>query len=335
MPADHNAAMSNPAVVFTAANQIPLLDVPMPPPSAGQIRVRTRVSVVSNGTESWVWRNEFSWSATPFPCVPGYQRVGVVEAVGTGVTDLQPGQVVMACNGSWDGPIKPFWGSHIAVANSQEVYPLPAGMDEIDAAGLVVAQVGYNAASRIQADVGAWVAVFGDGIIGQCGAQAARARGFKVVLIGRRRERLDLAAKHSADQVVDGREKDLPGAIRMAIGAKTVAGVIDTIQNVETQGRYLPLLENGKGQIVYSGFAPDNAWANMAKLQQQELTAHFVAGWNRPRMEATLALLASGRMRLAPLITHRVSWRDAVAAYEQMRDRSGPLMAIAIDWTGA
>ncbi len=326
--------MSNPAIVFTAANQVQLLDVPMPSPAAGQIRVRTRVSVVSNGTESWVWRNEFSWSATPFPCVPGYQRVGVVEAVGAGVTNVKPGQVVMACNGSWDGPIKPFWGSHIAVANSQEVYPLPAGMDETDAAGLVVAQVGYNAASRIQAETGAWVAVFGDGIIGQCGAQAARARGFKVVLIGRRPERLELAAKHSADLVVDGREQDLPAAVRAAVGAKTVAGVIDTIQNVETQGRYLPLLEHGRGQIVYSGFAPENAWADMARLQQQELTTHFVAGWNRPRMEATLALLAGGRMRLAPLITHRVPWREAVAAYEQMRDRSGPLMAVAIDWTG-
>ena len=65
----------------------------------------------------------------------------------------------------------------------------------MDAAGAVVAQVGYNAASRVAMQPGDWVVVYGDGIIGQSAAQAARARGARVILVGHRAERVALAAQ--------------------------------------------------------------------------------------------------------------------------------------------
>jgi 2-desacetyl-2-hydroxyethyl bacteriochlorophyllide A dehydrogenase len=313
----------------------------MPPPAPGEVQIRTEFSVVSTGTERWAFRRLFTWADTPFPCVPGYQRVGTVTDVGEGVTGISPGQRAMATVGAWDGPVRPHWGSHIALANSpgREVFPLPPETEPLDAAGAVVAQVGWNAASRLALKPGEWVLVYGDGLIGQCAAQAARARGFRALLVGRHDDRLRLAALHSADAVVCSRERPVADAVRAITGTATVAAVLDSVQSKEAQREYAPLLPTGgsgtAGQIVYCGFTPGTVWADMALLQQRELTAHFVSGWTRSRMEATLELMAAGQLRVAPLLTHRTPYTDAPALYRLLVEKSSPFLGLALDWRSA
>src|SRR3954469_25999459 len=175
--------MKIPAVVFTAPGRIEIRDIPIPPPAPGRVRVRSEWSTISAGIEGWACRDRFTWQRTRYPCVPGYQRVGVITAVGDGVDGWRIGERVVATTGAWDGPVAPFWGAHVAEADTAagELWRLPPEVDPLAASALVVAQVGWNAASRIR-DLapGEWVAVWGDGLIGQCAAQAARARGARV-----------------------------------------------------------------------------------------------------------------------------------------------------------
>jgi 3-hydroxyethyl bacteriochlorophyllide a dehydrogenase len=330
--------MRTQAVVFTRASEAILLEIEMPPPGPGQVQVRTACSIISAGTEGWAFRNLFTWAATPFPCVPGYQRVGTITALGAGVEGWQVGEQVMATTGQWEGEIKPFWGAHLALANTSagELYRLPEGTDPVDASGAVVAQVGYNAAGRAFVNPGDWAAVYGDGLIGQSAAQAARARGLRVILVGHRPERLSLAAEHSADAVINNRLEDVETVMGEHTGGKPVAVVLDSVQTEAAQREYMPLLEHARGQIVYCGFTPGTAWADMGLLQQRELTAHFVSGWNRARMEATLRLMAAGKMRLRPLLTHSVSWARGPEMYRMIQEKSAPFLGIALDWeTGA
>lgn len=337
MSKDQGRERAEPAVVFTAVNTAPIADVPMPPPRPGEIQVRTHRSSISVGTEGWILRDLFTWSPTPYPCVPGYQRVGAVTAVGEGVTGWRVGERAMAVGGDWEGAIASFWGGHVAAANVPErmAFHLPERVSESAAACLVVAQVGYNAASRPALAEGDWVVVFGDGLIGQFGAQAARARGAKVILAGHREERLKLAAAHSADATLDTRAPAFEAEVLAHTGGRKVTAVIDTVQTEAAQLQYLPLLEPAAGQIVYSGFAPGKAWADMGLLQQRELTAHFVAGWNRPRMEATLRLLAEGRMKVEPLVTHRAPFEEAPRLYDMILRKPEPFLDIELDWTHA
>ncbi|OQA47557.1 MAG: Alcohol dehydrogenase [Chloroflexi bacterium ADurb.Bin325] len=326
--------METEAIVFTGVGEVALQTIDMPDPAPGEVQIRTRYSVISAGTEGWTCRNLFTWSPTRYPCVPGYQRVGVITKVGAGVAGWQVGDVVMATSGRWEGPVRPFWGAHLADANTvaAELYRIPAGADELDAAGAVVAQVGFNAAHRVALAPGDWVAVYGDGLIGQSAAQAARARGARVILVGHRPERLALAAQHSADIVVNGRQEPVAEAVRRHTDGQPLTAVLDTVQTEDAQREYVPLLERGRGQIVYSGYTPGTAWADMALLQQRELTTHFVSGWTRPRMEATLALMAAGKMRLRPLITHLTPHTSGPAMYRMILDKSAPFVGIAFDW---
>jgi 2-desacetyl-2-hydroxyethyl bacteriochlorophyllide A dehydrogenase len=323
------------AVVFDRECEASVRDIAMPPPGRDQVRVRTECSVVSSGTEGWAFKDQFTWMKTAYPCVPGYQRVGTITELGENVSGWQVGDRVIATTGEWSGEVTPFWGSHVAEGNTHagELWRLPEEVDALDAAGLVVAQVGYNAASRLALDPGDWVAVYGDGIIGQCAAQAAHARDARVVLIGHRDERVGLAASHSADFAVNGRRHDAAAYVRELTGGKPVRAVLDTIQGPEVQSAYLPLLENGVGQIVYCGFTPGATWADMRELQKRELTTHYVAGWTRARMDATLELMRQRKMRLRPLITHTAPTSQADGLYRMILEKNEPFVGLAIDWT--
>lgn len=321
------------AVVFIAPAEAEVSIFSMPDPPPGTVQVRTDLSTISVGTEGWCFRDLFTWAPTPFPCVPGYQRVGTVTACGDGVEGWKPGDKCMATVGSWEADVVPFWGSHGEILNTSvtELYRIPDGVDDIDASALVVAQVGYNAAFRPLIDPGDWVVVYGDGLIGQSGAQAARARGARVILVGHRVDRVELARKYSADYAINSRDCISAEVVREIIGGYAKA-VIDTVQSEACQEEYMPLLEYGCGQVVYSGFTPGNAWADMGALQRRELTTHFVAGWNRERMESTLNLMAAGKMSLKPLITHLISAEDAAEAYNMIIDKSRSFLGITLDW---
>ena len=327
--------MDTQAIVFIAPGEVALQSIPMPDPRPGEVQIRTRFSTISAGTEGWAFQDRFTWQPTPYPCVPGYERVGVIVALGAGVEGWQIGDTVMATVGAWDSPVKPHWGSHAALANTvaRELYRLPPGTDEVDASGAVVAQVGYNAASRVAMQPGDWVAVYGDGIIGQSAAQAARARGARVVVVGHRPERLSLAAKHSADAAVNARDGDVVEQVQEIAGRKTVTAILDSVQTEPAQREYTPLLEHARGQIVYCGFTPAATWADMGELQKHEFTTHYVSGWTRPRMEATLQLMAEGKIRLRPLITHLVPYAQGPDMYRMILGKSAPFMGITLDWT--
>ncbi|MBM3497932.1 MAG: zinc-binding dehydrogenase [Armatimonadetes bacterium] len=329
--------MKTPAVVFTDVAQNEVREIEMPPPGPGEVQIRTSYSTISAGTEGWALRQLFTWARTPYPCVPGYQRVGIITELGPDVEGWQVGDRVMATVGRWEGEVVSFWGSHAAVANTvaSELYWVPDGADEVDASGTVVAQVGYNAASRVAMEPGDWGLVYGDGLIGQCAAQAAQARGANVILVGHRPERLELARQYSAELAVNNATESVAEVVREHAGGQ-VAFVIDTVQQEAAQQEYSPLLEHGKGQIVYSGFTPAETWASMADLQKRELTTHYVSGWTRAKMDATLALMAEGQMRLLPLATHQV---DAVARgaemYRMILEKGEPFLGIVLDWTKA
>lgn len=327
--------MTTQAVVFESPGKTAFREIELPEPGPEDVLLRTTRSVISSGTEGWVLQDLFTWEATKYPCVPGYQRVGVVERVGSGVKGIEEGSTWACTWGRWEAPVASQWGSHAALCctPASELYSIPDGASHDDAAAFVVAQVGYNAASRIAMEQGDWVLVYGDGIIGQFACQAAKARGARVALAGHRSERLQAASLAGADAVVNRKHASVAEALEMA-GARPVA-IIDTIQTLDCQAEYLPFLEDRTGQIVYSGFTPGAAWADMARLQQKELTTHFVAGWTRARLEATLNLMAEGKMTARSVISHRLPAQQAPDAYAKILAKEPGFVAALLDWTGA
>lgn len=330
--------MKTRAIVFAAPNDASICSVDVPPPRKHEVQIRSSYSTISAGTEGWILRNLMTWSPTHFPCIPGYQRSGIVTAVGLGVSGWTVGDRALAVTGIWSNPeVARAFGGHIAVANvpTTFAYHLSDQLDDIDASSAVLAQVGHNAAKRANCAAGDWVLVFGDGLVGQFSAQAARASDARVILVGHRAERLELARQYSADVVINGAAADVARVVRQTVGADGVRVVLDSVQTPASQEQYIDLIKRGSGQIVYNGFNPDDHWANLGLFQKRELTTHFVLHWTRERMEATLALMASGSLRAAPLITHVVPYTRGPDMYRMLLAKHEPFLGIALDWTSA
>jgi NADPH:quinone reductase-like Zn-dependent oxidoreductase len=75
-------------------DMLEVVTLPLEPPAAGNVVVK--VSVCGAGYTDVIMRRGTYPYAPPFPFVPGYEAVGVVHAVGAGVTSVQVGQRVAA-----------------------------------------------------------------------------------------------------------------------------------------------------------------------------------------------------------------------------------------------
>ncbi|SDS74120.1 2-desacetyl-2-hydroxyethyl bacteriochlorophyllide A dehydrogenase [Actinopolymorpha singaporensis] len=299
-----------------------------------QVVVRTLMSAVSTGTDKWVMRGTFGSGNVSFPAVPGYQRVGIVEEIGSEVAGLRIGQRVVATSGLGYVDVSSSWGAHSSrsISDAVDVYDAE-GLPAERSAFVVVAQVGYNAASRLLLPAGAHVLVVGDGVIGASAAFACRARGFDVLLVGRHRSRLEVLGR-AGFETLNGRATDPePTLAEFAPEA-----VIDTVQNTEAFDMYIPRLPRRTGQVVYSGHSPGGvtAWGDMAVLQERELTVHFVSGITGDRVRATLALMRNGQMPSEQLLgTVAQGPDDARALMKNVSEGRLEPVAAAIDWTWA
>src|SRR6266545_1510055 len=107
-----------------------LRDRPDPVPAPGEVLVRT-AAIGLNFGDLFVRAGAYPRTPKP-PFVPGMEISGTIEAVGQGVSDLRPGQRVVAV---------PLFGGHaekVAVP-APWVFPLPDGVDLVEAAAMPVA----------------------------------------------------------------------------------------------------------------------------------------------------------------------------------------------------
>src|SRR5688500_8112652 len=92
--------MKAPAVVFAEPKRVEIREMEMPEVLPQQVGIRTAYSGVSQGTERWVLTGRYNHygddPATHYPCSPGYQAAGVVDAVGSEIDDLAVGDHVFA-----------------------------------------------------------------------------------------------------------------------------------------------------------------------------------------------------------------------------------------------
>ena len=328
------------AVVFREACQVEFREVSVPDPGPNDVVVQTRYSWISNGTEGSFLRGERvngetpyrPGEARPFPLVAGYQSTGVVMHVGRDVTDLRPGQWVFSTIGRVKDMYEP-WGGHVSpkVSPRDQVWPLPKDVSPVSVSGLVLTQVGYNCGARPPVQVGDTALVIGDGMVGHWAAQTLHWRGASVILAGKHDDRLALFAPGERRYTLNGTRQDLAAAVR-EIAPEGVHVLVDTVGSVATIMACHPLMRYN-GHIVSAGFNAMNSTIDLQKLRFGELTLHSPSGWERRRMDDTLALITSGHLQTEKLITHRFPAERAPEAWDLILKRDAPVLGIILTWS--
>jgi 2-desacetyl-2-hydroxyethyl bacteriochlorophyllide A dehydrogenase len=327
------------AAVATQQDKVEFQAVEAPNPDANDVVVHVLHSWISNGTEGSFVRGERIGGDTPrkptdplpFPHAPGYQKVGVIEWVGSDVKHLRVGDIVFATVSKVSGLFYPFAG-HIspAVTHQSQIWKLPEGVPPHAASGLVLTQVGYNVGMRPTLQVGDAAVVIGDGMVGHWAAQTLQHRGARVLLLGKHDDRLARFAMAAGDRIVNTTNQDPVAAVR-EWAPKGVQVVADTVGTIPTIEALLPTMRRNS-HISSAGFYGSHGLIDIQKLRDYEITLHAPAGWTKDRMDATLDLLAQSVLQTLPLITHRFPATRASEAYDLILSRRAGVLGVLLDW---
>ena len=267
------------------------------------------------------------------PVVPGHEIVGVIDAVGDGVTEWTVGDRVGVgflgghcgvCSWCRLGDFvncedQPQTGLTTDGGYAEQVYARASGLVRIpDALGSVEASpllcagiTTFNALRGLNAGPDALVAIQGIGGLGHLGIQYADKLGYRVVAIARGAEKKALATKLGAGHYVDSAAVDPAAALQELGGA---AGIIATASS----GASMSSLVGGlapRGQLVIVGAAADPIQVNTADLIFGGRS--IVGSLTGTPIDNEANLQFSTTHGVAPM-TEVVTFRDAPAAYERM-----------------
>lgn len=332
-----------PAVVFVEPNRVETWAMELPDPGPEEVGVRTAYSGVSQGTERLALTGRYNHMgeniAAFYPCSPGYQAAGIVDAVGANVSDLHPGDPVFVqgtrfADPSWKYP-GPCLASHAGylVAPRAAVTALPSSVDLAGASLYHMAAVSMHGARLAGIHAGELVVVIGQGMIGQMSAQAARLKGARVITADTIRLRVDLSALYSADCAVDVSTENLADILhREAPGGADV--VVDTTGSSQMVRQCIDLV-CGEGRICLQGYYPDPVIFDFHPTHLKRVTVTFPCGWDRETDTHLSEHLAAERIRIAPLITHRFLYWDAAQAYQLILEHPEQSLGVVLDWTAA
>lgn len=227
----HNE-FGDPAEVLTIEN------IPVADPGAGEVRVRTLLSPIHNH-DLWTIRGSYGFKPT-FPARSGSEAVGVIDALGEGVTGLEVGQRV-ATGGTFG-----VWAEYF-IAKAAALIPVSDAIPDEVAAQLV--SMPFSAISLVDSlnlNEGDWlVQNAANGAVGRLVAQLAAARGINVIGLVRRSAGIEELAAQGIGNIVATDSEGWAEQVRAIAGDDPIIAGVDSVGG-RASGEVLSLLaENG------------------------------------------------------------------------------------------
>lgn len=338
-------------VVFPAANAVELVTETVDlTPAPDEIVIRTLVSIISPGTELACLAGLADWA--PFPFRPGYGAVGEVIAVGDAVSKIKVGDIILTHS------------NHASHAKARVIaVQVPDGLDPVKAVFARMADVSITALRVSNAELGDTVAVIGLGLVGNLAAQLFQLAGCRVIGIDRIPKRLDIARACGVERLINAAVADPVQTVKEWTDGAGCEVVVDATGNPQAAllapqlaakygevillgsyfGRRLEtniteLLErihlSGYGCITFKGA---HEWRYPVKEVRDDLlpierNAHLYKHSVERNAKITLRLIAEGRLKVEPLLTHRLPPEQCADAYAGLRDRADEFLGVVFDW---
>ncbi|WP_416908147.1 MAG: zinc-binding dehydrogenase [Polymorphobacter sp.] len=212
------------ADTFRAATEI--IEVPLTAPGPGEIRVRNRWCGINGIFDTQIARNAVDYVHVALPSFMGVEAIGVVDAVGPGVTGFKVGDAAATVN---------FRGGYREANVGPE--SLFARVPEASREWLALASTGVSALLALEhigaVKDGETVAISAAaGGLGHLLVQLAKHRGCHVVAICGGLEKAAFVASLGADRVIDYKAEDVAAVLaaeypaRLDVAIDTVSGSI-------------------------------------------------------------------------------------------------------------
>jgi predicted dehydrogenase/threonine dehydrogenase-like Zn-dependent dehydrogenase len=269
----------------------------------------------------------------------GYSSAGIVLAVGAGVEGLSPGDRVACAGGGWANH------AEVVTAPRNLMARVPDGVELSDAAYATVGAVALHGVRQADARLGEHVGVIGLGLVGQLAMRLLATAG--AVPLGVDLDDAAVALARGSGTLAFRR--DDPGLEQGVLDATRGLG-LDAVLICAATSSQDPValaaqLARDRGRLVIVGDVPVEA--DRALLYEKELDlrlsrsygpgrydrdyeehgrdlpAGYVRWTEQRNLQAFVDLLASGRLDLTGLTSHRYSIERAEEAYAALTGEGG------------
>ncbi|MEW6255255.1 MAG: NAD(P)-dependent alcohol dehydrogenase [Pseudomonadota bacterium] len=350
------------AAVFVEPGRIVLEDKPVPDVGPLDALIRVTTTTIC-GTDVHILKGEYPVAKG---LTIGHEPVGVIEKLGSAVTGFAEGQRVIAgaitpsghsaaclCGcASQDGAgtkhgFKPMggWRFGNTIDGAQAEYllvpdamvnlsPVPDALsDEQVLMCPDIMSTGFSGAESGGVRIGDTVAVFAQGPIGLCATAGARLMGAtRIIAVESIPARQAMARRLGADDVVDFSAGDPVEAILALTDGRGVDVSIEALGRQATFEAALRVLRPG-GTLsslgVYSSDLTIPLGAFAAGLGDNRIVTTLCPG-GKERMRRLMEVVATGRVDLRGLVTHRFRLDDIEAAYDLFSHQRDGVLKVAI-----
>jgi alcohol dehydrogenase, propanol-preferring len=280
------------------------------------------------------------WPIRPtLPFIPGHEGVGIVEEVGSLVTNIRPGDRVglpwlhtacgecRYCLTGWEtlcesqqntGYSVDGGFAELAVADARFVGKIPDGLEfEAVAPHFCAGVTTYKAVKVSGATPDKTVLISGIGGLGHMALQYARVTGARTIAVDVTDEKLELAKKLGADEVLNARSVDVAEVTQQLGGADIV---IATAVSARSFAGAFGALRRG-GKLVIVGLPPESMPVPVFDLVLKGISVIGSIVGTRKDLQEALDLAARGL----------VTCNYTTARMEEINDVFGQMRAGKID----
>jgi len=260
----------------------------------------------------------------PLPFSPGGEAAGVVAAVGEKISHLKVGDRVMALTG---------WGSfaeQVAVSG-QNVLPIPEEMDFTTAAAFSMTYGTSMHALKQRANLqpGETLLVLGaSGGVGLAAVEIGKAMGARVIAAASTNEKLEIARKAGADELINYSEASLRERLKELTDGQGVDVIYDPVGGKLFEEAFRSIAWNGRMLVV--GFAAGGEIpalpANLPLLKGASLIGVFWGAFaqrqpqdNAANFKQLFAWYAEGKLR--PLVSQTFALEQVAEAIDTLGQR--------------
>ena len=324
--------------VMAGVREIGLQDIAIPEPAAGEILVRIRATAIC----TWEQRSYSGAQENTFPFVGGHEIAGEVVALGPGVSgDLKPGARVAlgpsscgkchwcltgqdrACKQHYAGAVRygAAWGpggfAEYKAHPADGLYPV--GDAPFDQAALTEPlSCAVHATRMLGIYLGEDVVVLGAGVMGLMNVIAAKKRGARVIVSEVDPDRLAMAGRMGADELIDATAVDPVERVKELTDGRGAEAVIAAIGHEKANAQGLAMLADRGRYVLFAAAHPEpDLVLKPNDLHNRETGVFGVVSKDKQDFYAASRLIRHGQVDLAPLIDVRYPLEELHAAMEQ------------------
>ena len=326
-------------VVLLGNREVEIRDYPEPEPGPGQVLVRMRASGLC-GSDLHRYRVPPDQLGDRADVIMGHEPAGVVEAVGSGVLDLRPGDRVSVYHYVGCGRCRECRAGFLAACrearsivpagaggmadyltiDARNCLPLPEERSFEEGAMLACcAGTAFSALQKLSPTNKDTLVVYGLGPVGLLGVRLGQAMGARVIGIDIMPERRALALSLGASAAVDARDGDpARQVVELTHGRGATIGLEASGATSARQAIVSSMAR--RGRIAFVGHGSREPAINPSQFIGRELTLVGSFVLSIPQYFDLVDFLREKALSLEPVVTHRMRIEDAAEAF-RLADR--------------